>query len=72
MDGSERRHLVKRVQQAYATYLPAGKGFLPPVVPVDHLPAAFELYVRAGKTTQQVRRGERQCPPMARRPVLPV
>ncbi len=47
MDGREPRVLAERVQRAYATHLPAGKGFLPPVVPVDRLPEEFALYLRA-------------------------
>ncbi len=47
MDGREPQVLAKRVQHAYATQLPAGKGFLPPVAPVDHLPDAFAPYLQA-------------------------
>lgn len=35
------------VEYAYTTYLPEDKGFLPPVVPLDRLPQAFEPYLRA-------------------------
>ncbi len=47
MVGSEQRAVVELLQDAYATHLPAGKGFLPPVVPLDHLPDVFDPYVRA-------------------------
>lgn len=47
MSTSETRRRVERVEHAYSTYLPSGKGFLPPVVPDDRLPETFKPYVRA-------------------------
>ncbi|CAN5682055.1 hypothetical protein BH23CHL4_BH23CHL4_28460 [soil metagenome] len=47
MCGSELLQLANRLEHAYERYLPEGKGFLPPVTPIDHLPAEFERYQRA-------------------------
>ncbi len=47
MCGSELLLLANRLEHAYERYLPEGKGFLPPVTPIDHLPAEFERYQRA-------------------------
>lgn len=47
MYGSDERVLAELMRRAYTAHLPAGKGFLPPVVPVDHLPEEFDPYLRA-------------------------
>lgn len=39
--------LTQHLEHAYATCLPQGKGFLPPVVPVEQLPRGFERYQQA-------------------------
>ncbi len=47
MHRSEPHVLAERVEHAYAMHLPPGKGFLPPVVPVDVLPDVFARYQHA-------------------------
>lgn len=47
MSESEFSTLAERLEHAYATLLPKGKGFLPPVVPVDRVPEPFDIYQNA-------------------------
>ena len=46
MFAADQLDIAERVRRAYQTHLNEEGGFLPPAVPLDHLPAPFEPFLK--------------------------